>query len=201
MKATHLLVGLIILAGCVSPRESLQPSLTQQIHPGQTRAAVIQLLGNSNWSQTGANGKTVDVYVYDELVYATRTAAESARDLKMRTFSVRYDPAGTVEETLVYESLTPATVYNNRSFAGVTVKPLDLQRIHIGTTTRHELEAMFGLPVSEYLHPQGGRELSWFQIETGMNVTHRQDARGLYVAVDRDGIVRIANYNDTAERR
>ena len=196
---SHILL-VLLAASCVSPKECLHPSLTQQVKPGQTRADVIKLLGTSNWSQTGANGKTVDCYTYDELVYATRTASEAARDLKFRTFSVRYDPANLVEETLTYESTTPAIVYNTRAFAGIAVKPQDLQKIHVGTTTRQDLVAMFGQPVSESLHPHG-RELYWFEIQVGTSVTHRQDLKGLDIVIDGDGIVRVANFDDTHERR
>ena len=191
----------ILAVGCVSPRESLKTTIIQQVHPGQTRAEVTKILGRPNWSQTSSNGKSGDVYVYDEVVFATRTASESARDLKVRTFSARYDSAGVVEETLLYECLTPAIVLSTTAFAGIAVKPQDLQRIRVGTTTQPELETMFKPPIVKCLHPMGGWELYWFQIDVGASVTHRQDVKGLDIVVDRDGIVRVANFNDTAERR
>jgi outer membrane protein assembly factor BamE (lipoprotein component of BamABCDE complex) len=192
---------LVLVVGCVSPRETLDSGLTRQIRAGQTRAEVAQLLGKPNWTAHNANRKSVDVYVYYELVFSTHSASDAARDLKARTFSVRYDPEERAEETMTYESLSPAAVSRISTIAGRAVTADDLKKIQIGATTRAELEATLGPPIVAHLNPVGAFEMHWFQVLAGATVTHPSDSKELVVVVDDKGIVCRADFADTAERR
>jgi outer membrane protein assembly factor BamE (lipoprotein component of BamABCDE complex) len=197
-----ILVALIALSGgCVSPAEQLDKSVVQQVHAGEDRSEVRKLLGSPNWVRRSANGETADTYIYSEAVFSTSSAASSARDLKARAFSIRYDTAGRAYETLLYESLTPALVYRSSAYAGPTVTAEALSQIRTGVTTREELERKFQKPLVVNLHPERWLELHWYQIEVDTTVTHFGDERGLHILVDDQGIVRDVTFSDTADRQ
>jgi len=201
LRFSLVIITLGVWTGCTSLRETLDSSLLEKLHTGQNRAEVLDVLGPPNSSAGGANGKTVDHYIHDELVFSASSAASAARDLKIRSVSVRYNASGKVERTLTYDSRTPAAAYRTAAYAGRQVNPLDISKIKIGTTTRRELEQMFQSPVIAILHPVGEVELHWIQIEVGTTFTHLQDVKGLHVIVDDQSIVRWSNYTDTSERR
>jgi len=192
---------LALAAGCETPAELLDASFLQQIHAGQNRADVRKLLGPPNWSRNVPNAGSADTYIYTELVNSSSSSAPSARDLKVRAFSVRYDASGTVQDTLLEQSRTPATVYGGFSwYAGPKVTDQDVSSIRIGVTTREDLEKIFQKPIVVNLHPVKGLELHWYQIAVGASVTRREDEQGLHVLVDEQGVVRNAEFHSTNDR-
>jgi outer membrane protein assembly factor BamE (lipoprotein component of BamABCDE complex) len=199
--AILLLSPIILTSGCASPAETLDKSFVQQIQSGQDRATVRKLLGQPNWSRNGANGETADTYIYDEVVNSATSAAPSARDLKARTFSIRYDATGQVSETLLYESRTPVLAYHSSAYAGPTVTAEVASKIQAGVTTREELERTFQKPLVVNLHPRRWLELHWYQIEIGATVTHLGDEQGLHILVDDQGVVRDVAFYDTTDRQ
>ena len=196
-----LLSPIILVTGCATPAETLDKSAVQQVQTGQDRTVVRKLLGEPNRSRNGANGETADIYVYDEVVNSASSASSAARDLKIRTFSVRYDSVGQVEDTLLYESRTPALVFRLTAFAGPSITSVDSAKIRTGVTTRDELERMFQKPQIVNLHPVRGLELHWYHVEVGTSAVHFEDESGLHVLVDDKGIVRTVELSNTADRQ
>lgn len=199
--AILLLSPIILTGGCATPAETLDKSFVQQIQTGQDRSAVRKLLGQPNSSSGGANGEAVEIYLYDEVVNSASSASSAARDLKVRTFSVRYNSAGQVEDSLLYESRTPVLLYHSSAYAGPTVTAEAASRIQTGVTTREELERTFQKPLVVNLHPRRWLELHWYQIEVGATVTHFGDEQGLHILVDDQGVVRNVVFNNTADRQ
>jgi outer membrane protein assembly factor BamE (lipoprotein component of BamABCDE complex) len=190
----------LVAAGCATSSELLEPSFVQQIHEGQDRSEIRKLLGPPNWSRGGTAGETADTYIYTEVVFSSTSASSSARDLKVRAFSIRYDVAGHVRETLFHESRTPAVLLRHSAYAGPNITAQDISSIRTGITTREQLETKFQKPLVVNLHPVRGLELHWYQIEVGASVTHLQDEQGLHVLVDEQGIVRNAESSSTSDR-
>jgi len=190
----------VLTAGCETPSQSLEPSFVQQIHAGQIRNDVRKILGQPNWSRGLPGSGSADTFLYAELVNSSTSPFPSARDLKVRAFSVRYDASGTAQKTLFYESRTPATLYHSSCYAGPTITDQGPSNIHIGVTTREDLEKMFPKPLIINLHPVQGLELHWFQVEIGASVTHFEDEQGLHVLIDDGGVVRDAEFHSTADR-
>ncbi|HTS19376.1 MAG TPA: hypothetical protein VMP11_17500 [Verrucomicrobiae bacterium] len=188
------------MAACSTPSETLEPSFVQTIATGQSRDEVRKLLGQPNWSRGLTGSGSADTFLYTELVNSSTSPFPSARDLKARAFSVRYDASGRVQKTLFYESRTPATMYHSSCFAGPQINDQAPSNIHIGVTTREDLERMFPKPLVINLHPVQGLELHWFQIAIGASFTHFEDEQGLHILVDDGGVVRDVAFHSTAER-
>ena len=207
--AAFVVVGPVVIAasvlalvtGCETAGVRLEPSFVSQIHAGQTRAEVSKLLGSPNSSKHVSNDKTIDVYWYDEVVFSTSSASSSARDLSVRTFSIRYDPSGQVEKTFLYQSLTPVLIYHSSALRGTGVTADDASKIRVGVTTREELEHRFGKPLLATLSAGDGVQLDWYRIELGASVVRFETDRGLHALVDNQGIVRAVSFSDTTDRR
>jgi len=194
-------VSIALVVGCASPAEQLDKSFVQQIHNGQDRSEVRKLLGPPNWSRRGAGGETADTYIYSEVVNSASSAASSARDLKVRAFSIRYDATGLATDTLLNESRTPALVIGGAAYAGPALTEKAVTQIRNGVTTREEVEKIFHKPLVVDLHPGRWLELHWYQVEVGTTVTHLGDEQGLHVLVDDQGIIRDVAFTDTADRQ
>ncbi len=190
-----------LLAGCQTPGQRLEPSLVQQFRAGQDRREVRQVLGPPNWSQGLGGGKMVDTYFYDLVVFSTSSSSPSARDWKVRSFSIRYDDAGRIEKTLLYESLTPIQFYRRQAYAGPTITSADVARIKTGATTREELEKLYGNPTVVEVTGDDFLVLHWYHEEVGTSFRQFEQERGLHVIVDLDGIVRNLSYHDTSDER
>ncbi len=197
-----LLVSCIVwVAGCATPVQELDSSTLQQVQKGQTRASVQQVFGKPPITRSGNNGKVVDTYYASQLVYSKSSASDRVRDLRIRSLSIRYSKAETVEETLFNESRTEAQLLPHSAYGGPNLPPEDVAKIHIGVTTREELERLFGKPMLVSLHPNGGVSLHWFQIELGTSFINPDSTKGLHVLLDLSGTVRDFGQTDRGQER
>lgn len=195
-----LAVGLAV-AGCATPIDQLDQSVMKQVQPGQSRSAVQRVLGKPTSNNRSANGRLVENYRYTATIYSESSASDAARDLKIRTVSIRYSPAEVVEETSYYESRTPAWFLMHTAYAGPKLPPEKISQIKIGTTTRAELEEWFGKPMLVELNAGGGLILRWFQVELGRSFINPDSTQGLHVLIDSNGVVRTFNQTDRGQER
>lgn len=163
-------------------------------------ADAARLLGTADATWQGRNGDHTETYIFDELVFSSSSASASARDLKVRCFSVLYGPGGHVIDTWLHECRTPAQVYQGQAYAGPEINQQDVNLIQIGATTEEEIEQRFGCPLIAELRPGGAHELHWFQILVGTTVTSYAIEHGLHVVVDGLGVVRDVKITNTAPR-
>ena len=88
-----------LLAGCATNGGKLDVSTASEIHDGQTQAEVHHLLGVPKSTESGPDGRKLEIF---STVLPERAGANSAnthrRTFEVRTLCVLYNPKGQVEQ-------------------------------------------------------------------------------------------------------
>lgn len=171
-----------ILCGCMSPARALdQNAVNHLLQEGQTQAQVRELFGQPTYSETGANGKKLDVFIVQ---FPGMTAVGKMASLEVRSLFIRYNAAGKVEKFAHYIGHAKgfAVAHGEMWRAGRPFSSETLHKIQVGETSADELIQMFGPPTIQGFDVYGLGILQWFYVE-GRNASVLS-GQELFVRVD-----------------
>ncbi len=182
-------LGLLFLTACRTP-DPLAPAVEGRIREGMTIAEVQGLLGAPSSTEEQPGLGRVETYEVLSTIFGKYGVPERDESLEIRQFSVRYDPEGRVAETLHHRGVLEGfTMLYTRSL-GTEIDPARIRQVRSGSTTRPELERLFGPPSTARLRPAGGQRLEWIYdvVESGA-VTPGRLYRSVEAEVDEQGVV------------
>lgn len=194
LSATITPVVLLIVAGCSTPARRLDVAPVRQIVPGNsTVQQVEEIFGPPPVKLTGANGKTVARY-FHRTMFRSEEASRYERhwrpgELRVRTLSVLYSPAGLVEKKLHDESITP--VHRSRDWleAGPMLRPDEPAYIKRQLTSADDLIKRYGEPTSRALDTDGRTCLIWLYLKDRTDRLGQPVGRMLVVILDDQNLV------------
>lgn len=197
-RLLHLALLAFVLAfaaGCISPAQRLDASITSQFRIGaSTRAEIEQTLGKPGMAVSGSNRKTAAIYHYGRFKPVSRLPASSvlptpAGTFVLRSFSILYDARGIAEKISQHEAAVDCHRDMLGLWLGDSFAEKDLARIQKGRTSAKELAGYFGPPMDRAFTVDGYTVVFWFysriQGRFAMHKTHQ----GLKVILNEDGIV------------
>ncbi|MBC8096255.1 MAG: outer membrane protein assembly factor BamE [Akkermansiaceae bacterium] len=182
-----------IQCGCTTPARLLdRETVMGQLQKGQTPAQVRQILGTPAYSETGANNKTMDVFIVQipTLVEVGRMAS-----LEVRSVFVRYDGAGKAEKFShhIGHAKGFAVARGEIWRAGRPLSMEKIRQIKPGETTKDEAIDLFGPPTIEGFDVYGLTLLRWIYAE-GRDVSILR-GQELLVRVDVEVVMDFAHRN------
>ncbi len=190
-------VALALAAGCAAFKDPLAPALAGEIRPGLSPAEVQARLGGPSQVIQAPSGHRLDVFEDYRTIFSDRGAREREEDLQIRVFSVRYAPAGGVEQTMYHRGIMPGLQMLYSRSLGLEITPEMVNAIRPQTTTRAELERRLGPPVHARLEPVSGTRLAWaYQYVEAAAVTTAFEFRSLEIILDEaDRVVATESVN------
>lgn len=156
-----------------------------------TLEAVRQLMGMPTYVEQGRSGRSVDTFEALQTIFGKYGVREKDESLEIRQFSVRYDPAGRVEQTLLHRGVLEGfTMVFSRS-VGPELLPARLAQVRSGRSTRADLERLFGPPSLARLDVEEETRLEWiYDYVEASAVTPGRVFRSIEVTLDASDVVR-----------
>jgi len=172
--ADQTLVAVLILAlfwvsGCMTMDQKLDEKAVQEhVRAGQPRQEVRNTFGLPKRSESGSNGKTLDVFW---VVMPQPGRRNIVHKEHVRTLHVLYNAQGCVEKFTYHVGQTASfgSRLTQQWQAGNALALNNVNQIQRGVTTRDQLLQMFGPSTVEGLDVYGYKIISWFFAEGGKN--------------------------------
>lgn len=154
----------LCLAGCTTPSQQLEsPS---ELRIGQPQEEVRKIFGAPKRSETGSNGRTLDVFV--TLLPKMESSDSRLKVFEVRSMHVLYNEQGKVVNFSHYAGeLKGFTKLNKEWQAGPWLAPEKVTAIQRGTTSRDALLRVFGPATIQGLNVYGDPVMSWMFMEGG----------------------------------
>ncbi len=190
------LLASLILTGCVSPADRLEPQVVRQVKEGMARPEVEKIMGKPRSVVTGAGEHSVAHYGYTARINSAEfqllgAFAKNPGDILLRHLSLLYNRQNVVEKLLFHQSLTPFAVGFGKMSAGQTVSPETLQQIKKGVSNQEDVVKLLGEPTMRALDPNGDLGMVWQYARSEMGWTkNRNDYQTLTVTFDNAGLVK-----------
>jgi outer membrane protein assembly factor BamE (lipoprotein component of BamABCDE complex) len=180
---------LLFLPACMTMDQKLDEKAVQEhVRAGQPRQEVRNTFGLPKRSESGSNGKTLDVYWVVMPQPAGRRNIVRKEDV--RTLHVLYNAQGCVEKFTYHvgQSTSFGSRLTQQWQAGNSLALNNVNQIQRGVTTRDQLLQMFGPATMEGLDVYGYKIISWVFAEGGKNGV--VSGRELFVRLEDNLIVR-----------
>jgi outer membrane protein assembly factor BamE (lipoprotein component of BamABCDE complex) len=191
------LLNVVLLTGCISPGQRLEPEVVRQIKEGSsTRADVEKLLGKPRSIVVGSSERKIAHYGYTRRIESAEfqligAFAKNPGDILSRHFTAMYNQQNIVEKALFHQSLTPFAVGFGRMSAGQIISPDTLRQIKKGVSTKDDIVKLLGEPTLVSLNSDGDLAMIWFYAKSQMRwPQNRNDNQTLSVTFDDAGLVK-----------
>ena len=192
---TGILAGLWLQPGCMTADKQLdQVAVMDKLQKGQTQQEVRGRFGMPKQSQTGSNGKSLDIFRVN-LPKITAQPGSKSGTVEVRSLHVLYNPQAQVEDFIYYSGEAAVSSRLNQKWeAGRWFGPDALNKIQRGVTSRENLIQMFGRATVEGLDINGNKVMSWFFLEGQRGGVIR--GREMAVLLDAKSLARDFGFRD-----
>jgi outer membrane protein assembly factor BamE (lipoprotein component of BamABCDE complex) len=187
----------VLMSGCETPAQQLDPQAADFIQPGvTTRADIVKAYGEPNQTINSGNGRTLLIW---QLVYwaaPIRHSFAPSEDSTARALSVLVDGNNRVIKKLTSDHVFRTFIGNGNVVIGLDAEPEILDHIKPHQTTRAQVIAMLGQPVIETLNTGGDTVLDW-PYETGNRLGGETQFKLIRVIIGSDDVVKSTHTVDT----
>ena len=196
LRLGSALLLVLLVAGCETPAQRLEPATVKVIQPGlTTKADVLKIYGTPRQSIVG-DGRTLLVW---DVVYWARpdsTPFSPSDSTLARMLSVLFDENGIVLKSLLSEHRIPTTFSAGVVFIGRDFDAKVLAQIKVGATTLPAARTLLGEPAFESFDLNGNPVIDW-AYSTGDYIAGETQLRLLRLFIGSAGkvaAVRQVNY-------
>lgn len=185
-----LCAGVLLGCGCTTV-DPLAPATRGEVRPGMSASEVHERLGTPTYYEQSPSGRVVETYEVLQTIFGSYGVREREEALEIRQFSVRYDHQGKVERTLQHRGVLEGFTRLYTRSLGTEITRERLAQVRSGTSTKADVEKLFGPASQARLDPEGGVRLEWiYEVVESSAVTPGRAYRSIEVTVDDAEVVR-----------